>query len=136
MKLFNFRFFIRIVLISITVLVFTSCSNSSNDSNACPMTVDTINILDKKIVGNTEYYLVLRVSGWHDKSEIVELYNMKPSFDHCSISNLEPIYGDSLELDKTVTHLYFDIETKSLNIEYKDGEPSKAHNKNLKIEFK
>lgn len=136
MKYFNFRFFIKVVLISITVLVFTSCSNSSNDSNDCPVAVDTVNIIDEKVVGNAKYYLVLRISGWHDKSEIVELYNVKPSFDRCSISDVEPVYGNSLELDKTVAHLYFDVETKLLNIEYKDGEPSKAHNKNLKIEIK
>jgi len=98
------------------------------------MTVDTVNIIDEKVVGNNKYYLVLRISGWHDKSEIVELYNEKPSFDLCSISDVEPVYGDSLELDKTVTHLYLDVETKSLNIEYKDGEPTKAYNNNLKIE--
>jgi hypothetical protein len=100
------------------------------------MAVDAVEIIDEKTVGGTTYYLVLRVSGWHDKSEIIEIYNTKPTFDRCARSDVEQIGGDSLELDKTVAHLYFNVKTNSLYIEYKDGKPDKDHNRNLKIEIK
>lgn len=133
---FRIFFVLNIVIILITTMGISSCSKTSSNNSDCPIAVDTVNIIDEKIVENTKYYLVLRISGWHDKSEIVELYNEKPSFDRCSKSDVEPVYGDSLELDRIVTHLYLDVEEKSLNIEYKDGESNKDHNKNLKIEVK
>jgi hypothetical protein len=124
------------MMMMIIIISSYSCSKGTNDNHDCTMTVDTVNIIDEKIVGTTEFYLVLRIAGWHDKTEIIELYDTKPTFDRCSKSDVEPVYGNSLELDKTVTHLYLDTESKSLNIEYKDGEPSKDYNRNLKIEVK
>lgn len=129
------RVHFKMVCILIAVFCVASCSNSSSDSDDCPMAVDTVEIIDEKTVDGTTYYLVLRVSGWHDKSEIMEIYNTRPTFDRCARSDVEQIDGDSLELDKTVAHLYFDPKTHSLNIEYKDGKPEKDHNRNLKIEI-
>lgn len=30
-----------------------------------------------------DYYLVYRVAGWSDKTEILEHYDIKPVFDNC-----------------------------------------------------
>jgi len=136
MSYFRFLFSLKVVFILITVIGLLSCSNNSSESIGCSLAVDSVNIIDEKIVGSTKYYLVLRIAGCHDKSKIIELYNQKPSFDRCANSDVKPVFGDSLELDKTVTHLYLDVDTKLLDIEYKDGEPNKIYNKNLKIEVK
>jgi hypothetical protein len=130
------RILVATIIVSIAVLCFTSCSDSSNDSDNCNMAVDSVKIIDQKVVGDTTYYLVLRISGWHDKSEIIEIYNTRPTFDRCARSDVEQIDGDSLELDSTVAHLYFDVKANSLYIEYKEGKPDKDHNRNLKLEIK
>lgn len=77
-----------------------------------------------------------RISGWSDKTEILELYDAEPIFDHCSKSNIEPVYGDSLEMSQTIIHVYLDTKKKQLDIVYKDGIPNKSHNANLKLELK
>ena len=100
------------------------------------MAVDTVSVIDKRELNSVTYYLVLRVSGWSDKTEILELYDTEPVFDHCAKSSREPVYGDSLELTQTVSHVYLDASSKALNIEYIPGEPGKSHNKNLKLELR
>lgn len=122
-----------IVILSLLLFSTTGLTSCSNDRN-CQSAVDTVKIIDQKVIGNTEYYLVLRIAGWHDKTEIIELYDAKPSFDKCATSDIEPVYGDSLEMDKTVSHVFVDAGNNTLKIEYKDGEPSRAHNSELRIE--
>ena len=109
-----------------------ACSNGSD----CQSAVDTVTIIDKKVIGDTEYYLILRVAGLHDKTEIIELYDAKPTFNKCAKSDIGAVYGDSLEMAKTVSHLFFDSKNNTLDIEYEEGEPSKFHNTKLGIEIR
>ncbi|MCF6283174.1 MAG: hypothetical protein L3J28_13390 [Candidatus Polarisedimenticolaceae bacterium] len=124
----------RALFLCVCCVLMASCTQSNGDNDECPVTVDSVEIIDSKMIGETTYYLVYRVSGWHDKTEILELYNDLPTFDRCSQSNLEPIYGDSLEMEQSVSHLYFDPTVNKIEIEYLDSEPDRDHNKNIKIE--
>jgi len=131
MKYYNRPTIVILALLLFLTAGLISCSNDSH----CQSAVDTVKIIDQKVIGNTEYYLVLRIAGWHDKTEIIELYDAKPSFDKCANSNIAPVYGDSLEMDKTVSHVFFGVKNNTLDIEYKDGEPGKAHSSGLRIEI-
>jgi hypothetical protein len=64
----------------------TACSEQSQDKMACEITVDSVTIIDSMKVDDTTYYLVHRISGWRDKTEILELYSSKPVFDKCAKS--------------------------------------------------
>jgi hypothetical protein len=124
------------LVVYLIFLFVVSCTETEDKLDPCAMAVDTISIFDKKMLNSVTYYLVLRVSGWHDKSEILELYDAEPVFDHCAKSKIEPIYGDSLELTQTVSHVYLDVNSKSLKLEYIQGKPGRLHNNTLKLELK
>jgi hypothetical protein len=97
---------------------------------------DRVKVIDQATSQGKTYYLVLRVSGWHDKTEVVEVYDVLPSFDRCGKNKKAPIAGDSLETAQTVSRLYLDTRKGSLEIEYKDGEPEAHYNEGLKLEFR
>lgn len=124
------------VFYCLTTFACLSCSDENNIISPCELVVDTVSIIDQRKVDDVTYYLALRISGWHDKIEILELYAVKPDFDQCAKSNIDPIYGDSLELDKPVSHVYLDIKNKLLNIEYGMDKLANSNNNNLKIELK
>lgn len=124
-------------LVTVYLLIgIISCSEQSSEVEPCPITVDSVSIIDSMQSGSITYYLVYRIAGWSDKTEILELYNVKPVFDHCSKSDIEPLYGDSLEMSQTISHVYLNTNDKVLDIVYITGEPDKSHNANLKLELK
>ena len=124
-------------LIYLLVFNLSACRESAETSaDLCPMVIDTISIIDKQNFGNETYYMVLRIAGWSDKTEVIEVYNAKPVFNHCAKSNIKPILGDSLEMEQTVSHVYVDVQNNSLSIEYVPGKPNISHNKNLKLELR
>lgn len=128
--------YMRNSILVICFAVSISCSDQSTEIAPCPITVDSVSIIDSMKVEEVTYYLVYRISGWSDKTEIFELFDKKPAFDHCSRSDIEPIYGDSLEMDQTIVHVKLDMNNKVLDIVYKNGIPDKTHNSNLKLELK
>lgn len=124
------------VFYCLTTFACTSCSDENNRISPCELTIDTVSIIDQRKVADVTYYLVLRISGWHDKTESLELYDAKPGFDQCAKSNVEPIDGDSLDLEKPVSHIYLDSKNKLLYIEYSMNKQVNSNNNNLKIELK
>lgn len=125
-----FGFFL-ILLISVA-----ACSDRDTKVDDCPITVDTVEIIDIKKIGDSSYYLVHRISGWQDKIEILELYDEKPIFDHCSKASVDPIDGDSLEMSKSISHVFLNIKERKLDIVYKDGFPMKNQQDSIKLEIK
>jgi len=132
MNYYLMRFFVTVCIL----IGVMSCSDQSSDIEPCPITVDSVSIIDTLETGGTTYYLVHRISGWSDKTEILELYNDKPVFDNCSRSTIEPLYGDSLEMTQTISHVYLNLNNKLFELVYIKGEPDKLHNANLKLELK
>lgn len=132
----NKSFLLRKCIIPIVLLSMMACSEQSQSQNDCGITVDSVSIIDSMKVGDTTYYLVHRISGWSDKTEILELYNSEPVFDNCAKSKSDPIYGDSLEMSLIITHVFLDTKNKILDISYAEGQASKTHNSNLKLELK
>ncbi len=129
----------KAVLLSFVILTGISCSDSDE---SCAFIVDTVSIIDQRKIGGVTYYLVLRISGWHDKIEVIELYDEHPSFDFCAKSTTKPVYSDSLDTEdfqgarQMVSHIYFDVKNKRVTIEYISGEPEKTYHEHLKIELK
>ena len=127
---------IKLFCVFFLYISLTSCSEEASEVVPCSITVDSVSIIDSIQVSDKSYYLVYRVSGWNDKTEILELYDLKPEFDHCSKSNIEPLYGDSLELTQAVSHVYLNIKDKVLDIEYKEPSDEVIDNSDLKLELK
>ena len=126
---------IKIIFIILCIPLLFSCFDADED-NSCSITIDSVNIIDSVSTKNKTYYLVYRISGWSDKTEILELYDKKPTFDHCSNSNIEPVFGDSLELTKIVSHVYLNLNQNNFEIKYKEGTPSITNSNTLKLELR
>ena len=46
------------------------------------------------------------------------------------------MYGDSLEMSQTISHVYLNKKDKMQDIVYMEGEPDKSHNANLNVKLK
>lgn len=126
----------KLLNVIIVLLTMVSCTEQNSSQDECEITVDAVSIIDSMKLEDTTYYLVHRIAGWSDKTEILELYDSRPEFDHCSRSQMEPIYGDSLEMSQTVSHVFLNRIENTLEIVYREGMPDKSHNANLKLEVK
>ena len=126
----------KIIIIALVyVFTFSACSDKASEAEECPITIDRVSILDHLQYEGRTYYLVYRISGWHDKTEILELHDGKPEFDRCSRSIFKPIYGDLLETDQTITHVYLNVKAGELDIQYKDAAPGRDSVSQLKLEL-
>jgi len=122
----------KILFLILCLPLLFACSETSEEET-CSFTVDSVSIIDSINTKDNTYYLVYRVAGWSDKTEILELYDKKPVFDK---SNIEAIFGDSLELSKTISHVYLNIEENSFEVDYEEGISSEDHNRSLKLEIR
>ena len=123
-----------LVLISLVWLL--SCSNENIEDESCPITIDSVSIVDSMEVEGINYYLVYRISGWSDKTEILELYDAEPIFDHCANSDTKPIFGDSLSLSHKVRHVYLNTKERTLDIKYMDAQTDNPVPPNFELELK
>lgn len=136
----------RLVLLRISLVFIAlsccSCEPADKEIAGCEGLIDSISIIDSVESSGRAYHLVLRIAGWHDKTEILEVYDTKPSFNLCGDSKVSPLDGDSLEQNdfhgnpQMVSRVYLSTREKKMHIEYKTGQPDKAHNKNLKLQLK
>ncbi|WP_426369456.1 hypothetical protein [Pseudocolwellia sp. HL-MZ7] len=117
-------------------MLFTLSCSELDKGDSCSITVDSVSIIDSIVIKNKTYYLVYRVSGWSDKTEILELYDSKPIFDNCSNSKTAMVFGDSLESSKIVTHVYLNPSQNTLEITYIDGIPDGKSNSILKLQIR
>jgi hypothetical protein len=99
------------------VVNLISCSDSSS---SCPLTVDTVEILQTKEFEGTKYYLVKRITGWHDKVIVIQLFNRQPKLDPCNKDIVMPIFEDSIEMDKSSVKLLADIKNNKYEFIYGD----------------
>ncbi len=128
---------IPIVLLIQLILILTTIScNEQNNNEPCSLIIDQVEILDTKSIANKTYFLVYRIAGWSDKVEILELYDHKPVFDQCARSHSEPVYSDSLEMSKTVSHVFLNDKQGKLNIVYMEEQTPNNQKNHLKLELK
>lgn len=117
-------------------LLLVGCSDSGVSSNNCEPIIDSVKIVDIKTVGNKTYYLVHRISGWHDKTEILQLFTTKPVFDRCNRNTTEPVFDDSIDSTMAISHIYLDVNMNNLEVLYKKDMKSDAENQKFKLEIK
>lgn len=135
---FNILRYAAILLL--TCLSQVSCSDSE-PTNRCSITSDSVTITGRLSVDDQTYYLVHRISGWHEKIESFELYGTEPTFDNCGESKITPLFGESIDdkdgdnNDQYVAHIYF-VPPNRFVFDYAPGDPPKPdHYKNLTLEW-
>lgn len=122
------------VLCSVLLLCFlTSCDSKSKE---CPLTIDQTSIIDQKEHNGTTYYLVERISGWHEKTIIIQLFDKKPEFDKCNENIITPVIDDSVSTDLEVKSFLIDLESKQYEIEYGGDSETEMQTLKFKLNFK
>jgi len=80
-----------VVLLLACGLLATAFLRGFSD-NRCFL-IDHAEVVDELREGNQIFYLVYRITGWHDKVAFYELYATLPSFDTCGHPKDEPLDG-------------------------------------------
>ncbi|GAA6168980.1 hypothetical protein NBRC116591_27910 [Sessilibacter corallicola] len=66
------------------------------------------------------------ISGWHEKTEIIQLFDQLPILNECNEDTIPPIFGDSIEIDKSLIQLSADIKNNIFELIYDEsGEETK-----------
>lgn len=120
----------------IAAVALSACTErASQAGGGCPVTLDSTYTLDTREHGDTTYHLVLRVAGWHDKTEVLQLFDQQPLFDQCNRNTINPIFDDSLDPNLAVEALLIDPVNDTYSIRYSDGKPGSFSAKDIRIEF-
>lgn len=122
----------KLTLCSSLIFSLCACSKDSEKIAECPPTIDTVEILLTKHHKDKEYYLVERISGWHDKTTIIQLFDKKPHFGECNEDLVKPIFEDSIELEKSLAKISIDLNNKQYKLVYGDLSHTKI---NIELEF-
>lgn len=123
------------ILISIAlVTVCVGCGDGKSTAfSDCSISVDSVTTIDTKSVGTVNYYLVLRISGIHDKTEILELFDQQPQYNNCNENIIPPIVADSIESDMEISSFMIDLKDRHFMIYYSDKPPQPSQTNQLKI---
>lgn len=108
-----------VILLSITL---ASCTQDDPELQECPITIDSVTVLLTQTHNGSDYYLVKRISGWHEKTEIIQLFNQKPELDRCNEDTVKPIFEDSIETDKNLKALKADLKNEEFELIYDNGQ--------------
>lgn len=109
-------------IILLLVLVITACSKKDEITKECPPTLDVVEQLLVQQHDGQELYLVRRISGWQDKTVIIQLFDKKPVLDSCNEDLVPPLFEDSIDTGRPLLKLNADISAHTFELIY--GEPS------------
>lgn len=124
------------VALVVGAVVLSACTERASQAEGdCPITLDSVYTLDTLEHGEAAYYLILRVAGWHDKTEVLQLFDRQPSFDQCNRNTISPVFDDSLDPNLAVDALLVDPVNDEYSIRYLDDKPEEFRAKDIRIEF-
>ena len=84
-------------------------------------------------IEHKDYYVYLKISGWHDKVTFYELYDREPSFDQCGFSETHPISVMDLDPDQdNVSGLIINSSNKEMTIIYSEVDSQEQYQQQLK----
>lgn len=122
MEVIHSKRFKKVGFSLILMLGLSSCIQDDNNEEECPITIDSVMTLLTQTYNEREYYLVKRISGWHEKTEIIQLFDKPPILNRCNEDTIPPIFEDSIELDKPLIKLSADIKNDSFELIYADSD--------------
>lgn len=129
----------RLIVLYFLLVFLAAC-----DPNINCLTADSVEKIKDIKVENKNFFVYLKVTGSHDKIAFFEIYDSKPSFDICGISDTAPISNvmidPDLNLDKeNVSKVFFYPKDNELKIIYSEDQVQESfleHLKKISIEIK
>jgi hypothetical protein len=125
--------FLYFIIFSLSFGFLISCSKNLDTTVECPPVVDTVTPILTKAHEGRRYYLVRRISGWHDKSVIIQLFDNEPKLGECNEDLVKPIFEDSIELEKPLVKLSVDVKGKDFKLVYGEVEHEESE---VALEFR
>ena len=130
----------KYLIISTFLLLFLTACNSDIDC----LTANSVEKIKVVKVENKNYFVYLKVTGFHDKVAFFELYDSEPLFDICGISDTSPISSEMIDpdinLDKeNVSKVLFYPKNSELKVIYSEEQVQESfldHLKKIRIEIK
>jgi hypothetical protein len=115
MILVNIKWVILLCLISVGLL-------SRSSENDC-FIADQVELIRVIQIDERDYYVYLKISGWHDKSTFYELYDREPTFNQCGVTGTLPISVMDLNPDldpekEKVSGLIINSSRKEMTVVY------------------
>ena len=81
----------------IIFLVFIVTNLVACSSEIDCFTADSVELVKTIETEDSNYFIYLRISGFHEKAAFYELYKSKPTFDACGKSNILAISEDAVD---------------------------------------
>jgi len=82
----------RLIFLVFIVTNLVACSSEID----C-FTADSVKLVKMIETEDSDYFIYLRISGFHEKAAFYELYKDKPTFDVCGRSNILVISEDAVD---------------------------------------
>jgi len=108
----------RVILLCLISVSLLSCS-SDNDC----FIVDQVEQLRVIQIEKKDYFVYLKITGWHDKIVFYELYDQEPVFNQCGISETLPVSTMNVNPDldpekEKVSGLIINSRSKEMTVIY------------------
>ena len=131
------RYKIDLKLKWITLFTIILCNIASCTSENNCLIADQAEQIRVIQIEKNEYFVYLKISGWHDKVTFYELYGREPVFDQCGVSETHPISVMDVDPDQdNVSNLIINNSSKEMTIIYsKDDSQQEQQLKNVAIEI-
>jgi len=96
---------------------------------------DSVKLVKAINIGSSDYFIYLRISGFHEKETFYELYENKPTFGECRQSNILSISDVHVNLSQGVASKLV-VDNRKLSVVYIEGSVQKINLKDIPIEVK
>lgn len=107
-------------------LVFLCLSSGCSKKDAavveCPAILEQVEQLLTQNHQGKDFFLVKRISGWHDKTIIIQLFDQPPQLGACNEDLVLPVFEDSIEIDKPLLKIIANMKSNQYQLIY--GESS------------
>lgn len=111
----------------ILALACLACSPKGEPLNSeCPPILDTVETLLTQAYEGKNYVVVKRITGWHDKTVIIQLFDQSPRLGQCREDLVTPVFEDSIEQDKPLLKLKADIVNNDYSFVYGNDDATPA----------
>ena len=122
------------VVLNSALLFGMACSESPE--NGCPITIDTVEVIDQKVHEGKRYYLVRSITGWQEKTVVIQLFDEEPKFDRCRQAIVPPLIEDSIDPERSAVVLMIDLDKREFDITYAEKNRGGPGDAVFKISFK
>ncbi|MBL4827435.1 MAG: hypothetical protein JKY66_06935 [Spongiibacteraceae bacterium] len=124
---------IRLALFVVVVACLSACCSEKTEDE-CPLTLDVVTTMETREYAGKLYTLVQRLTGWHEKTVVIQLFDKEPQLDACRRDLVKPVIEDSIESELPVVGFVINLKEGVFEIDY--GKPGETESSGIQLHFK